>query len=187
EEPASPVGSDKVAEEEGEDLDEDEEEYDEEEDEEDDDRPRKKPKHGGFILDEADVDDEDEDEDRWSEGGEDILEKGTYHREEAQGTAQDTLGTPWAAPGGGVWGEGSLGVLLVCCPCHRYRIKWKDDHAQRSWIGRCTPAASLPDEPATSSLQHGPRGPVRARGPSLAQTLCYHRFHESFTSLSKVS
>lgn len=52
EEAASPVGSDKVAEEEGEDLD-DEEEYDEEEEEEDDDRPRKKPRHGGFILDEA--------------------------------------------------------------------------------------------------------------------------------------
>lgn len=51
EEAASPVGSDKVADEEGEDL-EDEEEYDEEE-EEDDDRPRKKPRHGGFILDEA--------------------------------------------------------------------------------------------------------------------------------------
>jgi len=31
---------------------EDEEEYDEEE-EEDEDRPRKKPRHGGFILDEA--------------------------------------------------------------------------------------------------------------------------------------
>lgn len=52
EETASPVGSDKVAEEEGEDL-EDEEEYDEEEEEEDEDRPRKKPRHGGFILDEA--------------------------------------------------------------------------------------------------------------------------------------
>ncbi|MEQ2296538.1 Tetratricopeptide repeat protein 30A [Ameca splendens] len=47
---------------------------------------------------------------------------GTSHREEAQGTAQDTLeglclsaglGTPWAPPGGdggGVWGEGRLGV-----------------------------------------------------------------------------
>lgn len=46
------MGSDKVADEEGEDL-EDEEEYDEEEEEEDDDRPRKKPRHGGFILDEA--------------------------------------------------------------------------------------------------------------------------------------
>jgi len=45
------VGSDKVAEEEGEDL--EEEEYDEEEEEDDDDRPRKKPRHGGFILDEA--------------------------------------------------------------------------------------------------------------------------------------
>lgn len=52
EETNSPVGSDKVADEEGEDL-EDEEEYDEEEEEEDDDRPRKKPRHGGFILDEA--------------------------------------------------------------------------------------------------------------------------------------
>lgn len=50
EEQGSVAGSDK-AEEEGEDL-EDEEEYDEEE-EEDDDRPRKKPRHGGFILDEA--------------------------------------------------------------------------------------------------------------------------------------
>ncbi|KAM6932809.1 transcription elongation factor SPT5 [Lycodopsis pacificus] len=75
EETGSPVGSDKVAEEEGEDL-EDEEEYDEEEEEDDDDRPRKKPRHGGFILDEADVDDEYEDEeDQWEEGAEDILEK----------------------------------------------------------------------------------------------------------------
>lgn len=49
EEQGSITGSDKAAEEEGEDL-EDEEEYDEEED---DDRPRKKPRHGGFILDEA--------------------------------------------------------------------------------------------------------------------------------------
>lgn len=55
EETGSPVGSDKVADEEGEDL-EDEEEYDEEEEEDDDDdRPRKKPRHGGFILDEAGV------------------------------------------------------------------------------------------------------------------------------------
>lgn len=51
EEQGSVAGSDKAEEEEGEDL-EDEEEYDEEE-EEDDDRPRKKPRHGGFILDEA--------------------------------------------------------------------------------------------------------------------------------------
>ncbi|KAG7255326.1 hypothetical protein CRUP_035487 [Coryphaenoides rupestris] len=48
EEAASPVGSDKVAEEEGEDL-EDEEEYDEEEEEDDEDRPRKKPRHGGRL------------------------------------------------------------------------------------------------------------------------------------------
>lgn len=76
EETGSPVGSDKVAEEEGEDL-EEEEDYDEEEEEDDDDRPRKKPRHGGFILDEADVDDEYEDEeDQWEEGAEDILEKG---------------------------------------------------------------------------------------------------------------
>lgn len=52
EETGSPVGSDKVADEEGEDLD-DEDEYDEEEEEDDDDRPRKKARHGGFILDEA--------------------------------------------------------------------------------------------------------------------------------------
>uniref|UniRef100_A0A8C5CEE5 Transcription elongation factor SPT5 n=1 Tax=Gadus morhua TaxID=8049 RepID=A0A8C5CEE5_GADMO len=74
EEATSPQGSDKVAEEEGEDL-EEEDEYDEEEEEDDDDRPRKKPRHGGFILDEADVDDEYEDEDPWEEGAEDILEK----------------------------------------------------------------------------------------------------------------
>lgn len=35
----------------------------------------KKPRHGGFILDEADVDDEYEDEDQWEDGAEDILEK----------------------------------------------------------------------------------------------------------------
>uniref|UniRef100_G3TQX0 Transcription elongation factor SPT5 n=1 Tax=Loxodonta africana TaxID=9785 RepID=G3TQX0_LOXAF len=40
-----------------------------------DDRPPKKPRHGGFILDEADVDDEYEDEDQWEDGAEDILEK----------------------------------------------------------------------------------------------------------------
>uniref|UniRef100_A0A3P8WG91 Transcription elongation factor SPT5 n=1 Tax=Cynoglossus semilaevis TaxID=244447 RepID=A0A3P8WG91_CYNSE len=75
-------GSDKVAEEEGEDLDDDE--YDEEEDEDDDERPRKKPRHGGYILDEADVDDEYEDEEEhWEEGAEDILEKDS--REEALG------------------------------------------------------------------------------------------------------
>ena len=54
---------------------EEEEEYDEEEEEEDDDWPPKKPRHGGFILDEADVDDEYEDEDQWEDGAEDILEK----------------------------------------------------------------------------------------------------------------
>lgn len=45
EERGSVVGSEKEEEE--------EEEYDEEEEEDDDDRPAKKPRHGGFILDEA--------------------------------------------------------------------------------------------------------------------------------------
>ncbi|MEQ2284189.1 hypothetical protein AMECASPLE_018994 [Ameca splendens] len=57
------------------------------------------------------------------------------HREEAQGTAQDTLeglclsaglGTPWASPGGaggGVWGEGRLGVSAEsAAPATRSRI-----------------------------------------------------------------
>lgn len=48
EERASAAGSEKEEVEE-----EEEEEYDEEEEEEDDDRPAKKPRHGGFILDEA--------------------------------------------------------------------------------------------------------------------------------------
>ncbi|EPQ12052.1 Transcription elongation factor SPT5 [Myotis brandtii] len=65
----SAAGSEKEEEPEEE---EEEEEYDEEED---DDRPPKKPRHGGFILDEADVDDEYEDEDQWEDGAEDILEK----------------------------------------------------------------------------------------------------------------
>ncbi|NP_038704.1 transcription elongation factor SPT5 isoform a [Mus musculus] len=69
----SAAGSEK--EEEPEEEEEEEEEYDEEEEEEDDDRPPKKPRHGGFILDEADVDDEYEDEDQWEDGAEDILEK----------------------------------------------------------------------------------------------------------------
>ncbi|MED6246040.1 hypothetical protein ATANTOWER_012027 [Ataeniobius toweri] len=60
---------------------------------------------------------------------------GTSHREEAQGTAQDTLeglclsaglGTPWAPPGGagrGVWGEGHLGVSAEsAAPATRSRI-----------------------------------------------------------------
>lgn len=49
EERASAAGSEKEEAEE----EEEEEEYDEEEEEEDDDRPAKKPRHGGFILDEA--------------------------------------------------------------------------------------------------------------------------------------
>ncbi|MED6236919.1 hypothetical protein ATANTOWER_016138 [Ataeniobius toweri] len=60
---------------------------------------------------------------------------GTSHREEAQGTAQDTLeglclsaglGTPWAPPGGaggGVSGEGRLGVCAEsAAPATRSRI-----------------------------------------------------------------
>ncbi|XP_063117596.1 transcription elongation factor SPT5 isoform X4 [Rattus norvegicus] len=70
----SAAGSEKEEEPE-EEEEEEEEEYDEEEEEEDDDRPPKKPRHGGFILDEADVDDEYEDEDQWEDGAEDILEK----------------------------------------------------------------------------------------------------------------
>lgn len=50
EERRSAAGSEKEEEPEEE---EEEEEYDEEEEEEDDDRPAKKPRHGGFILDEA--------------------------------------------------------------------------------------------------------------------------------------
>ncbi|MEQ2295274.1 hypothetical protein AMECASPLE_012333, partial [Ameca splendens] len=60
---------------------------------------------------------------------------GTSHREEAQGMAQDTLeglcltaglGTPWAPPGGGVWGEGCLGVSAESAvPATRSRIKQK--------------------------------------------------------------
>ncbi|XP_054161598.1 transcription elongation factor SPT5-like [Oppia nitens] len=64
---------------EGEDLD----DYDDEEDEDDDDysrrrRKRKKPRHGGFILDEAEVDDEIEDEDEWEEGADEIIEKNKH-------------------------------------------------------------------------------------------------------------
>ncbi|MED6244757.1 hypothetical protein ATANTOWER_023491 [Ataeniobius toweri] len=61
---------------------------------------------------------------------------GTSHREEAQGTAQDTLGglsaglrTPWAPSGGagrGVWGEGHLGVSTEsAAPTTRFRMKWQ--------------------------------------------------------------
>ncbi|MEQ2181323.1 hypothetical protein GOODEAATRI_010381 [Goodea atripinnis] len=62
----------------------------------------------------------------------------TSHREEAQGTAQDTLegqcllaglGTPWAHPGGaggGVWGEGSKGVSTESAGLGiQSRMKWK--------------------------------------------------------------
>ncbi|MEQ2299496.1 hypothetical protein AMECASPLE_015728 [Ameca splendens] len=69
------------------------------------------------------------------------------HREEAQGTTQDTLeglclsaglGTPWALPGGaggGVWGEGRLGVSAEsAAPTTRSRIK------QKTTTGRDTSA-----------------------------------------------
>ncbi|MEQ2193817.1 hypothetical protein XENOCAPTIV_015096, partial [Xenoophorus captivus] len=64
---------------------------------------------------------------------------GTSHVEEAQGTARNTLdglclsaglGTPWAPPGGaggGVWGEGRLGVSAESAA-----------PATRSWIKRKT-------------------------------------------------
>ncbi|MED6289257.1 hypothetical protein CHARACLAT_000942 [Characodon lateralis] len=70
---------------------------------------------------------------------------GTSHREEAQGTAQDTLegpclsaglGTPWAPPGGaggGVWGEGRLGVSAEsAAPATRTRINGR--RRVRIWI-----------------------------------------------------
>ncbi|KFM58475.1 Transcription elongation factor SPT5, partial [Stegodyphus mimosarum] len=62
----------------GEDLDEEDEEDDEEDEDEDDDRgkrKRKKPRFGGFILDEAEVDDEVEEEEEWEEGAEDIIDR----------------------------------------------------------------------------------------------------------------
>ncbi|DAA19936.1 TPA: suppressor of Ty 5 homolog [Bos taurus] len=89
EERRSAAGSEKEEEPEEEEEEEEEEEYDEEEEEEDDDRPPKKPRHGGFILDEADVDDEYEDEDQWEDGAEDILEK-----EEIEASNPQTPGYP---------------------------------------------------------------------------------------------
>ncbi|KAK3101764.1 hypothetical protein FSP39_006184 [Pinctada imbricata] len=71
----------RITEEDEDDLIDDEDEYDEEEDEDYDDRKRrKKPRHGGYILDEADVDEEgDEDEEDWEDGAEDLLEtKSSY-------------------------------------------------------------------------------------------------------------
>lgn len=62
---------------EGEDLD-DEEEDDEDDEEDDEDGKkwkRKKPRYGGFILDEAEVDDEVEEDDEWEEGAEDIIDR----------------------------------------------------------------------------------------------------------------
>uniref|UniRef100_T1IQH2 Transcription elongation factor SPT5 n=1 Tax=Strigamia maritima TaxID=126957 RepID=T1IQH2_STRMM len=54
---------------------EDEDEYDEEEDEDNRPRKRRKPRHGGFIIDEAEVDDEVEDEEDWEDGAEDIIDR----------------------------------------------------------------------------------------------------------------
>ncbi|KAL4224649.1 Transcription elongation factor SPT5 [Mactra antiquata] len=59
----------------------DEDDYDEEEDEDNMRGKKKKPRHGGFILDEAEVDDDDEDEDDldWEEGAAELIErKSTY-------------------------------------------------------------------------------------------------------------
>ncbi|MEQ2230860.1 hypothetical protein ILYODFUR_033603, partial [Ilyodon furcidens] len=71
---------------------------------------------------------------------------GTSHWEEAQGTTQDTLeglclsaglGRPWAPPGGGVWGEGRLGVSAEsAAPATRSRIKRKmtTDRSQKNML-----------------------------------------------------
>ncbi|XP_074789591.1 uncharacterized protein LOC141974155 isoform X1 [Athene noctua] len=81
EERTSAAGSEK------EEADEEEEEYDEEEEEEEDDnRAAKKPRHGGFILDEADVDDKYE--------GEDILEEGEESPHAALGAPLGLCGGP---------------------------------------------------------------------------------------------
>ena len=50
-------------------------EYDEEEEEDDDSgryKRRRQERHGGFILDEAEVDDEVESEDDWEDGAQDV-------------------------------------------------------------------------------------------------------------------
>ncbi|MEQ2221319.1 hypothetical protein ILYODFUR_014610 [Ilyodon furcidens] len=69
---------------------------------------------------------------------------GTSHQEEALGTAQDTLegpcfsaglGTSWAPPGGvggGVWGEGRLGVCAESAAlATRSQIKRKTTSTNR--------------------------------------------------------
>ncbi|GBM05911.1 Transcription elongation factor SPT5 [Araneus ventricosus] len=61
-----------------EDLDVEEDDEDDEEDEDDNKGKRKKmkkPRFGGFILDEAEVDNEVEDEEEWEEGAEDIIDR----------------------------------------------------------------------------------------------------------------
>ncbi|MEQ2295600.1 hypothetical protein AMECASPLE_016073, partial [Ameca splendens] len=79
---------------------------------------------------------------------------GTSHREEAQGTAQDTLeglcllaglGTPWAPLGGGVCGEGRLGISAEsAAPTTRSRIKRKTASPTRKPAARAavTPGCS---------------------------------------------
>ncbi|MEQ2291636.1 hypothetical protein AMECASPLE_015026 [Ameca splendens] len=77
---------------------------------------------------------------------------GMSHLEEAQGMAQDTLeglclsaglGTPWAphgGAGGGVWGEGRLGVSpKSAAPATRSRIKRKTTRCDRQLPGTCEP------------------------------------------------
>ncbi|KAI1289197.1 Transcription elongation factor SPT5 [Halotydeus destructor] len=59
-----------------EDFDDDEEDEDEEDYRSSKRRKRKKPKHGGFILDEAEVDDEvEDDEEPWEDGAEDYIDR----------------------------------------------------------------------------------------------------------------
>ncbi|MED6278956.1 hypothetical protein CHARACLAT_029407 [Characodon lateralis] len=90
---------------------------------------------------------------------------GTSHREEAQGTPQDTLeglclsaglGMPWAPPGGagrGVWGEGRLGVSVEsAAPATRSRMKRKTTSTSTS---TCREQRSFGKKPGHSFLvQH---------------------------------
>ncbi|XP_039248300.2 transcription elongation factor SPT5-like isoform X1 [Styela clava] len=66
-----------------------EDEYDEEEEEEE--RPSKRPRHGGFIIDEADVDEGDEDEEEWEEGAEDILDRDEEQEASNAENLQETM------------------------------------------------------------------------------------------------
>ncbi|XP_035670800.1 transcription elongation factor SPT5-like [Branchiostoma floridae] len=68
-----------VVEEEEDEVEDEEDDYEDEEEDEDygvGQKKKKKPRYGGFILDEADVDDDDiEEEEDWEEGAQDLIEK----------------------------------------------------------------------------------------------------------------